>query len=323
MNNLSEKISSPLKKTILVTDSGLGGLSVFARIANCLANQLKKKSPWQNVSMTYFNAWPEQNTGYNHFDTMTQKAKVFNNALNAMENFKPAIILIACNTLSVIYPFTAYSKNTSTRISGIVDHGVQLIHENLDSDRDSHVIIFGTPTTIAEKTHYRKLIKMGINPDRITSQGCTNLAGKIERDPFSSDVSKMISANTAEAVSKMHNPHNSTGKVFAALCCTHFGYCKDLFQKALSQHIKGEVIILNPNERMADHVTEDQVVEDLRMEDTGKTNTFSPDIDMQIVSRVFWEPERIDAYVKLLKDVSPAAVNALKNYKWNPDLFEV
>ena len=317
--SLSEKKSSSLKKTILVTDSGLGGMSVFTRIAN----HLKKKSPWQNVSMIYFNAWPEQNTGYNHFDTMTQKARVFNNALNAMENFKPDMILIACNTLSVIYPFTSYSKNTSTRISGIVDHGVQLIHENLGADPDSHVIIFGTPTTIAEKTHQLQLIKMGINPDRITNQGCTNLAGKIERNPFSSNVSKMITTNVAEAVSKMHSPHNSTTKIFAALCCTHFGYCKDLFQKALSEHIKGEVIILNPNERMADHVTEDQVVEDQRMENTGKINTFSPDIDMQIVSRVFWEPERIDAYVRLLKEVSLKATETLKNYEWNPNLFKV
>ncbi|MCK5097159.1 MAG: aspartate/glutamate racemase family protein, partial [Desulfobacteraceae bacterium] len=218
--NLSYKKSNSSKKTILVTDSGLGGMSVFARIVN----HLVKKSPWQKVSMIYFNAWPEQDKGYNHFENMDQKAKVFNNALNAMENFRPDTILIACNTLSVIYPFTAYSKNTRTKISGIVDHGVQLIHENLDADRDSHVIIFGTPTTIAEKTHQLQLIKMGIDPDRIISQGCTNLAGKIERNPFSSDVSKMIFANVAEAVSKMHNTHNPMGKVYAALCCTHFGY---------------------------------------------------------------------------------------------------
>ncbi|MCK5349717.1 MAG: hypothetical protein KAJ25_10030, partial [Desulfobacula sp.] len=74
-----------------------------------------------------------------------------------------------------------------------------------------------------------------------------------------------------------------------------------------------EVIILNPNERMADQVMEDQ----------AKTDVFSPGIDMQVVSRVFWEPERIEAYVKLLKNISPQAVKALAGYKWNPDLFEV
>ncbi len=293
-------------KTILVTDSGLGGMSVFARIAARLA----KKAPWQNVSMIYFNAWPEQDRGYNHFKTMDQRAMVFDNALNAMEKFKPDMILIACNTLSVIYPFTPYSRNTDIKVFGIVDHGVQLIYENLMADPDSHVIIFGTPTTIAEKSHQLKLVKMGIDPSRITSQGCTDLAGKIEKDPNNNSISKMINANVSKAVSKMNKSYE---KVYSALCCTHFGYCRDIFHKALSRHIKGEVIILNPNERMADQVMEDQ----------AKTDVFSPDIDMQVVSRVFWEPERIEAYVKLLKNISPQAVKALAGYKWNPDLFEV
>jgi len=298
-------------KTILVTDSGLGGMSVFARIAD----HLGRKAPWQDISMIYFNAWPQQDTGYNHFETMEQRAKVFNNALNAMDNFKPDMVLIACNTLSVIYPFTHYSKNTKTKVSGIVDHGVQLIHENLDADPDSHVIIFGTPTTIAEKTHQRQLVKMGINRDRITNQGCTNLAGKIERNPFSTRVLEMINACVDKAVSKMRQP---SGKVYAALCCTHFGYCRNLFQKALCKHGNGKVIILNPNERMANHVMNDPV-----MENPYKTSTFSPRIDMQVVSRVFWEPQKIDAYARLLKSVSPETVRALAGYEWNPDLFKV
>ncbi len=298
-------------KTVLVTDSGLGGMSVFAQ----LANHLKKKSAWQDVSMVYFNAWPEQDRGYNHYVTMDQRAMVFNNALNAMENFQPDIILIACNTLSVIYPFTHYSQNPGSKVSGIVNHGVQLIHKNLMAHPDSQVIIFGTPTTVAEKSHQKQLIKMGVNPGRITNQGCINLAGKIERNPFSNSVPEMINANVKEAVSNMKEPK---GKVYAALCCTHFGYCQDLFYKALSGHVEGGVVILNPNQRMADQVMEDPVVEDW-----DKTDTFSPDIDMRVVSRVFWEPERIDAYIRLLKDVSPETIKALAGYELNPDLFEV
>ena len=44
---------------------------------------------------------------------------------------------------------------------------------------------------------------------------------------------------------------------------------------------------------------------------------------MQVVSRVFWEPERIEAYERLLKKVSKESVKALADYKWNPDLFEI
>jgi len=310
MDSLKNK-TDPAGKTILVTDSGLGGMSVFARIAA----HLKKKSPGQDVSMVYFNAWPEQDKGYNHFKTMDQRAGVFNNALNAMENFKPDMILIACNTLSVIYPFTHFSREEKPKVSGIVDHGVQLIQKSLMSDLDSQVIIFGTPTTIAEKSHQRQLVKMDIDPRRIINQGCTNLAGKIERDPFSQDVSKMIHTNVSEAASKIKK---SVGTVYAALCCTHFGYCKDLFKTALSGYVKEDVIILNPNKRMADHV-----ILDHEIFGHDKTDVFYPDIDMKVISRVFWEPERIDAYARLLKDVSPEVVKALAAYEWNPDLFEV
>ena len=296
----------PSKKTILVTDSGLGGMSVFARMAGLLA----RKSPWQNVSMIYFNAWPEQDRGYNHLKTMEEKARVFTSALNAMERFNPDMIFIACNTLSVIYPFTAFSRNTGTTVTGIVDLGVQLIHKHLLADPDSRVILFGTPTTIAEKSHELKLVKKGIDPDRISGQGCTDLAGKIERDPFSSRVPEMIRANVTTAVSKIHHP---VGNIHAALCCTHFGYCKDLFYNALSENIKGNITILSPNESMADQVSKSH----------DKSSIFSPDIRMQVVSRVFWEPGRIDAYARLLNDVSLKAVKALAGYEWNPDLFEV
>ncbi len=292
-------------KTILVTDSGLGGMSVFAQ----LANHLKKKSPWQNVSMVYFNAWPEQDGGYNHFETMHQKARVFNNAMNAMEIFQPDMILIACNTLSVIYPFTSYNRNTGTNVFGIVDSGVQLIHKHLMANPDSLVIIFGTPTTVAEKIHKKRLVEMGIDLDRIINQGCADLAGKIERNPVSIRVTEMINDNVSKAVSKMYR---HKGKVYAALCCTHFGYCKELFSKALSRHVNGDSAILNPNQRMAEKV----------MEGHAKTTTFNPNLDMRIVSRVFWEPARINAYTELLKGVSPETVKALACYEWNPDLFK-
>jgi glutamate racemase len=297
--------------TILVTDSGLGGLSVFADIAE----QFKKKAPCERITLVYFNAWPFPDKGYNHFPDMAAKAMVFNNAMEAMAKFSPEAILIACNTLSVIYPFTAFSKAPTSRVTGIVDHGVTLIYEHLEQTPDSRVVIFGTPTTTEEGTHKKALVKMGINPSRIINQGCVNLAGKIERDPFGKDVSQMIETNTKEAALKL-GP--SKGTVFAALCCTHFGYCSHLFATCLANHTRQEIMILDPNTRMA----QDQIGP---MIDMGKdTPQFSsPQIDMKIVSRVFWEATRIMSYEKLLKDVSSQTVDALKGYTWDNDLFRV
>lgn len=299
-----------MKKTILVTDSGLGGLSVFTDIAAGLA----RASLWPRVSMIYFNAWPEQTRGYNHQPNMAAKAEVFNNALEAMQTYEPDMILIACNTLSVIYPFTAFSRTTPIPVTGIVDHGIEMIAQALESEPESGVIIFGTPTTADAGSHANGLIKKGIAKERIISQGCVNLAGKIERNPFGHEVEQMVRENVVQAVQQGGKNFKT---VFAALCCTHFGYCKDLFKKNLEQqitdrHKTGQIKILNPNERMAQKV----LVPELK-------KPFKADIDMQIVSRVKWEASRIDAYEQLLQSKSQPVVLALKQYELNPELFEV
>ena len=81
-------------------------------------------------------------------------------------------------------------------------------------------MIFGTPTTIQENSHKQALTALGIHPDRIITQGCLNLAGKIERDPFGPEVARMIDENAGRAGEKSGK---GPGKLYAALCCTHFG----------------------------------------------------------------------------------------------------
>ncbi len=302
-----------MKKTILVTDSGLGGLAVFTDIAAGLA----RASLWQKVSMIYFNAWPEQTRGYNHQPNMAAKAEVFNNALKSMQTYEPDMILIACNTLSVIYPFTAFSRTTTIPVTGIVDHGIDMIAQALESEPESGVIIFGTPTTADAESHALGLIKKGIAKQRIISQGCVNLAGKIERNPFGHEVEQMVEENVVQAVQQVQRGGKNFKTVFAALCCTHFGYCKDLFKKNLEQQITDrhkteQIKILNPNERMAQKVLAPEL-----------KKPFMADIDMKIVSRVKWEASRIDAYDQLLQSKSQPVVSALKQYELNPELFEV
>ena len=299
------KINPSAEQTLLVTDSGLGGLSVFTEIAN----QLKTGSPWKSVNLIYFNAWPESHRGYNHFPDMATRARVFHNAMNAMADYKPHRIFIACNTLSVIYPETPFSRETDIEVTGIVADGAEMIHEQMIQTPDSRVIIFGTPTTTSARSHEMQLKEMGIQGNRIYNQGCVDLAGKIERNPFSDIVPEMIDDNVRQAAEKMGT---TGGRVFAALCCTHFGYCRDLFMEAMKKHITRDVVILNPNEAMARRA--------LRQE---KAVTDHPQINFHIVSRIPWEDTRIKAYRRLLEKISPETVTALGQYELNPTLFSV
>jgi glutamate racemase len=293
-------------RTILVTDSGMGGLSVF----NDIANRLAKDSPWQRVKLIYVNAWPAPLRGYNYFNTIERKIRVFDNALNAMAGFDPDVILIACNTLSVIYPQTPFCKSSKIRVEGIVDHGVQMIYENLMAEPDSKAIILGTPTTIAARSHETALVRLGVAKDRIINIECPNLAGWIERKPFSETVNEMIRKFVRQGSAALGE---FSGNVIAALCCTHFGYRQELFEKAFAEFVRTTVMILNPNVRMARQV----------FEACDLSRPVSAHIDMHIVSKAVWTKEQVEAYVKLLPKISATTRNALTGYTLDPELFSV
>jgi len=292
--------------SILVTDSGLGGLSVFNRIAARLADI----SAWPGVDLTYFNAWPAPMRGYNHFDTLERRVRVFDNALRAMDRFDPDQILIACNTLSVIYPFTSFAQETKKKVREIVSHGVQMLFEHLIRNPSSVAVVFGTPSTVQAVSHERGLRALGISKERILSIGCTNLAGYIEREPFSDIVGRTIDRFVKEAVRQLEG---TSGPVHAALCCTHFGYRETLFRQAFDRHMNRPVTLSDPNIRMADQVFEPK----------GKQKCERPDIRVRIVSQAVWKKEQIEAFLKLMPDMTRAVREALLNYEHNDTLFSV
>ena len=170
------------KVNIIVTDSGLGGLSVAADVVE----RLQTSGVFQTANVTFFNAQPHLKSGYNKMKTTEQKVKIFNNALVAMEHqFAPDIILIACNTLSVIYEYTDYSKTAEIPIIGIVETGVDLIKSKLDKNENADVILFATLTTVKQGKHKSLLMEMNVAEERIQTQACPKLAGQIERGSHS------------------------------------------------------------------------------------------------------------------------------------------
>jgi len=290
--------------TLVVTDSGLGGLSVCAGMAARFAGDAR----YHRIRLVYFNAWPQQYKGYNHYPDPADRPRVFHNALAGMAKFTPDHIYIACNTLSAIYPFTRFAGETKIPVTGIVGHGVRMIHDALALDPSACAVIFATPATIHENSHKTALVKQGIAPERIITQGCPDLAGKIERAPFSDEVKTLIDENAALAA---QNLKNAGSTVYAGLCCTHFGYCKDHFKGALASHTNKKVDILNPNQAMVDGACRKII------------SGGSPQMAIHIVSRVTWEPSRIEAYDRLLSGVSPGVASALKNYRLDKNLFSI
>ena len=189
--------------TIAVTDSGLGGLSVMAEAVR----RMKESGIFRGADFIFFNALFSAGSGYNSLGTREEKIRVFDGALRSLEKrYHPDIILIGCNTLSVLYNDTPFSKKAKVPVIGIVAAGVELINRGLREHPDASVIIFGTPTTISEGAHARELERKGFAAERIHSQSCPELESFIERDYQGDETGMLIVGCVGEALEKLGWP---------------------------------------------------------------------------------------------------------------------
>ena len=296
----------PEKLSIVILDSGLGGLSICADIARGFTEKRSVKQ----VDLTYFNAWPEQNRGYNALPDTTARIRVFNAALMACRQFKPDMILIACNTLSILYPQTPFAAETELSVVGIVDFGVQMVFDQLQKHPDSQAIILGTLTTVNTQTHKQALVDKGIAPERIIGQPCDQLATQIESGPSSQKVSEMIDGFLGAAAGKIKQ---NASPVFVVFCCTHFGYASDVFKPWLQHHIGDRATIINPNSVMSAHLL--SLFQDDVLPETA--------VQVRVVSRIVWNEKKVKAIADAVSEISPLTADALRNYQQDANLFAV
>ena len=105
--------NTPFK--IIVTDSGLGGLSVASKIEK----ELREKNIPGKFEVIFYNSLPYSKFGYNLIKDVEDRVKLFDSALNGMvEHFSPNLIVLACNTLSVLFPKTKFSPEKEIPVCG-------------------------------------------------------------------------------------------------------------------------------------------------------------------------------------------------------------
>lgn len=291
---------------IVITDSGLGGLSVHAN----LDKLLRQKGVNKKVELIFYNSLADHNYGYNSIPEASEKIRVFNSALNGMLKFNPDLILIACNTLSVIYNQTEFAQTASVLVLGIVELGIESIIENLDIRSNTNIIIFGTGTTISSNQHKKLLIEEGIDGSLITNQACPNLESEIQKDPKGEKVKSMIIDFVDEAYDKLID---KSLECISVLACTHYGYSKEIFQEVLNKRFSKSVKIINPNEKMAT-IAYNNITGD-KSENNRITN--------RIVSRVTISDEEINSLGNLINEDSTAVFEALQKYELDEELFKI
>jgi glutamate racemase len=191
----------------------------------------------------------------------------------------------------------------------IVDFGVNLIYGGLTKKPDSQALILGTRTTISENVHQRRLIQKGVAAHRITTQACHGVATEIEKDPQGEAVAGLIEGYMREAASKI----GGRGTVLAALCCTHFSYSGNLFRDKLQERLSVEIGLLDPNSEMSQFMFK-----------AGRVHSFpATDIQVQLVSKIKLEQVKIQSISGVIESISKKTADALVDYTYHPDLFEV
>jgi len=292
--------------TIVVIDSGLGGLSILGDAAE----RMKKEKVFQNVHFVFFNALFSNEGGYNSLKTRDQKLRIFDSALDSLKGkYAPDLILIGCNTLSVLYEDTRFSWHSVIPAVGIVGAGVDLIAQNLKAHPESKVILYGTQTTVSEDTYTQELEKKGFLPERIVSQACPELVSYIEKGYDSDETEMLILAYVDEALQKLGDPDP---ELYVSFNCTHYGYSMDLWERAFENLGVKPRAFLNPNFRMNDFLFPSPYKERYK-----KT-----EISIRAVSMVEIADEKIRSIGRWLEELSPQTADALRDYTYDPELFE-
>ena len=291
--------------TILVTDSGLGGMSV----AGDIAARFPSSGVFENVKIVFFNSLFHNRSGYNSLTDEKEKLRIFNIALKAMKKkYKPDLLLIACNTLSVLYDKTPFSQTATFPVIGIVKTGVDLIADQFEKTPEKTVVIFATKTTIGANSHKKMLVERGFKADQIVGQACHRLAGRIESGVDSEDTIGLIKKYVDEALKKLE----PGTPLFVSLNCTHYGYSMQQFKNIFAQKGYENIKIIDPNPKMADFLFEQK--------NFHKYPTTM--VEIEVVSKVKISDQKKKSLDALLRSVSEPAADALQNYLYVPDLFD-
>lgn len=292
---------------LVLTDSGLGGLSICAGIERALQ---RTRVP---ARLTYVNAWPEEGLGYNDLPDLAARAACFDRVLASIDRLQPDLLVIACNTLSIVYEHTAHRREARVPVHGVVGAGVSLFAEALCREPAGVLVLLGTRTTIDAGVHRERLLALGVAPARVAGASCHGLATAIERGPASDATAALV----AECADRAAAARPAGAPLFVGLCCTHYGMVAGRLRDAVQASTGERVATLDPNERLVR-----EVVASLALPAGGdQPGADGAPMPVRLLSKVRLGDAQRQAVAAILEDVSPATGAALVRYAHVPDLF--
>ncbi len=295
---------------IVITDSGLGGLSVAAQLYEKI-----KTNPFAiNTQIIFVNALPETQQGYNKMGSQSQKIATFNQVLQGINrHFNPDMIGIACNTLSVLVEKTKTFEQSPIPIISIIPVAIESILRVNQKFNSHFIIVFGTETTIQSGTYEKELAAKGFNKEQIISIACPNLASEIEMDFQSGSTLQIVDFCIQQAIQQINDIF--TRKVLVVLGCTHYSYIQSIFEHYLKKYGLKNFRIVDPNQALSQKLL--KLTRTLSHQGEAKKSS----VHISVYSRCPILPSEVESISTLLQKLSPTTVKALQQYKLREDLF--
>ena len=287
---------------IIIIDSGFGGLNVSASFLQHLTNMFSQPI---SLHLDYINTIPAQNLGYNDLSSFEQKVETFQNTLEGLHQFaQPDLIIVACNTLSVLLPHLSFFETPLISLRTALTP----LLKNQITHREAHFLIFATPTTVASNFYPTLLQEEGIFSENIVSQACPQLATEISNDLTGTQVQLRIQYYCDLAFAQVRQPT----WFYPILGCTHYGLRENMFQHAFAQYdIPFE--IMNPNESLA--------LESLMWLKQQKTVESNEKISIRFLSKFPLVANEVKNWSSFMKPFSSVLAEAISDYEVIPQLW--
>lgn len=252
-----------LTHKIAVIDSGAGGISILTEIIQKLAQE--KRTLEQYIYVADHAGFP-----YGELSESILLARLSNIVDCVVKNYRPHIIVIACNTASTLALHHLRSQFADTQFVGVVPAIKPANHLSTTK----HIGILATPATVNRKYTLDLIHKFAHNCT-VSSCGSTRLVHVAENFISSGMIATDILTQEVEALLKKDEQMDTI-----VLACTHFPLIKRaIHQCAISFHTSNQrpypVHIIDSGEAIARRVSNiieahNQINE--QQEDQSKSN---------------------------------------------------
>jgi glutamate racemase len=186
-----------------------------------------------------------------------------------------------------------------------------MIAERVKASPNSSVLVFGTATTISSGLYDQKLGMLGVPITGIVTQSCQLLESEIQADPRSDVVGNLVEVYVGQAMEKIVRP--LAGTLFVGLCCSHYGYSLEAFDRSFKQQGALRYELVNPNKAMVA----------LFETATVRGKVLRTSTSVEVASKVKFTPQEIRSISRSVDSTSPKTAQALKHYTFNQNLFQV